>query len=249
MAEICFMGIRVDVIDRPQLLDAIDHLAAAQRPALVNNVNVQACNLAWADAEFRQILNESEIVFCDGFGVKLGARLLGLRLGERLTPPDWIDDLFQRCVRRRYTVFFVGDTDAVVNLFARRVAHKHPELRVVGWHHGYFMPGADEEARLIRELNRLRPDVILTGMGMPLQEKWAWRARRQLARGVVVSTGALFRWYTGTERRAPHWVTGNGLEWLARLLVAPRRHFRRYVIGLPLFFWRVLCVRFGKGVS
>ena len=240
MDKVNVLGIDVDVIDRPQLLEEIDRLAAAQRPALVNNVNIHACNLACRDSEFRDILNSSEIVFCDGFGVKLGARLLGKQLGQRMTPPDWIDELFRLCIRRRYCVFFIGDTDEVVAQFARKVKENHRWLRIMGWHHGFFTPEGDEEVRILNEINRQRPDIILTGMGMPMQEKWARRARGRLGKGVIIATGALFRWYTGYEKRAPLWMTDFGLEWLARLAASPRRLFRRYTFGIPLFFARIL---------
>lgn len=246
MDKVNILGVQVDVIDQPQLLAEIDRLASAQRPALVNNVNVHACNIAYADPEFRKILNTSDAVFCDGFGVKLGARLLGKTLGQRMTPPDWIDELFKLCVRRRYCLYFVGDTNQVVQQFSRRVKEKYPALRIVGQHDGYFGLDGDANNRLMNEVQRLGPDIILTGMGMPLQEKWAWRARNRLEKGVIIAAGALFRWYTGYERRAPRWITQHGFEWLARLVMAPRRHFKRYVIGLPLFFFRIIRQRFGR---
>lgn len=240
MDKVNILGVNVDVIDRTQLLAEIDRLAAAQRPALVNNVNIHACNIACKDSEFREILNASDAVFCDGFGVKLGARLLGKQLGQRMTPPDWVDELFKLCARRRYCVFFIGDTDEVVSLFARNVKEKHRHLRIMGWHNGFFTAGADEEIRIMNEINRQRPDIILTAMGMPRQEKWAWRARGRLGKGVIIATGALFRWYTGYQKRAPFWMTQYGFEWLARLVFSPVKLFKRYVIGIPLFFLRIL---------
>jgi N-acetylglucosaminyldiphosphoundecaprenol N-acetyl-beta-D-mannosaminyltransferase len=246
MDKMNLLGIQVDVIDRPQLLAEIDRLAAAKRPALIHNVNVHACNIACSDPEFREILNASEVVFCDGFGVKLGARMLGKKLGPRMTPPDWIDELFALCARRRYSVYFLGDTGPVAGLFAGMVKEKHPALRVAGFNDGFFHLDGEESIRIIRDIQRLRPDVILTGMGMPRQEKWAWQARHRLGQGVIIATGALFRWYTGTEKRAPRWVTQSGFEWLARLAGSPRKYFKRYVIGLPLFFCRILKQRFGR---
>jgi N-acetylglucosaminyldiphosphoundecaprenol N-acetyl-beta-D-mannosaminyltransferase len=246
MDKVSILGINVDQINQPELLAEIDRLVAARRPALVNNVNVHACNIACKDQAFRDILNRSEIVFCDGFGVKLGARLLGKTLGQRMTPPDWIDELFKLCVERRYRIYFIGDTLDVVSRFAAAAVENFPELRVAGYHDGFFVTGGDADSRIMNEIVRLRPEIILTGMGMPLQEKWADEARGKLGQGVIIATGALFRWYTGYEKRAPKWVTQTGFEWLARLIGSPRRHFKRYVIGLPLFFFRILRQRFGR---
>ncbi|MBC8207302.1 MAG: WecB/TagA/CpsF family glycosyltransferase [Kiritimatiellales bacterium] len=240
MDKVELLGIPVDVIDRPALLQKIDELAASPGVSLVNNVNAHACNLAVSDPEFHKILCGSDVVFCDGFGVKLAARLLGKKLGERMTPPDWIDELFALCVRKRYCVYFLGDTHEVVRKFSETVHRKHPHLRIAGSHDGFFDLGSDATAALFNEIVRLRPDIILTGMGMPRQEKWAWMAKKRIGKGTIIATGALFRWYTGHEKRAPFWMTQIGLEWLARLLAAPRRHFKRYVFGLPVFFLRIM---------
>lgn len=233
------MGIDISIINQPQLLAAIESLVEDGRPALVNNVNVYACNLAYEQPEFRNVLNQSQVVFCDGFGVKLAGWMTGNRLGQRMTPPDWIDDLFSQCVRKGYRVFFLGDTKRVVELFADKVAGRFPELDIAGVHDGFFDLKSAENVRVLDEINGSGSDIVITGMGMPRQELWAWEAKDRLDKGVIIATGALFRWYTGVERRAPKWVTDCGLEWLARLLAKPRTHFKRYVIGLPLFFWRV----------
>lgn len=235
------MGVRVDRIDAPGLLDRIADLVAAPGCALVNNVNIRACNLAFEQPEFRRILNESAAVFCDGYGVKWGATLVGKRLGQRMTPPDWVDDLFARGVERGWTFFFVGDETPVVEAFARAAAERHPGLRIAGTHHGFFEFGDTEDSTLLERVRALRPDVIITGMGMPRQEYWADAARKRLDHGVIIAAGALFRWYTGIERRAPRWMSAHGLEWLHRLLTRPVRNFRRYVIGIPVFYARLLC--------
>jgi N-acetylglucosaminyldiphosphoundecaprenol N-acetyl-beta-D-mannosaminyltransferase len=246
MDKVDILGVPVDVIDRTQLLSKIDELAMTPGVSLVNNVNAHACNLAFSDPDFHQILSQSDVVFCDGFGVKLAAKMRGKTLGERMTPPDWIDELFELCSRKRYTVYFLGDTREVVSRFSEKVQQKHSHLRVVGCHDGFFNMNGDDASRVFNELVRLRPDIILTGMGMPRQEKWAWRARQRIGKGVIVATGALFRWYTGIEHRGPHWMTQFGLEWLSRLAVSPVRHFKRYVIGLPLFFFRIVTYRPAK---
>ena len=237
------LGIQISVVDLPELLTEIERLAEAKQPALVNNVNVHACNLAFEQPAFREILNRSEVVFCDGFGVKLGAALRGIRLGQRMTPPDWIDELFARCAAQGYSVYFVGDTAPVVEHFAQEVQRRYPKLKIAGWHHGFFPLQGAENEQLLSEIRDSGADIILTGMGMPRQEFWAEDARTHLEKGVLIATGALFRWYTGFERRAPKWITAIGLEWLARLLASPSRHFRRYMIGLPHFFFRVLRFR------
>lgn len=238
--SIRLLGIRISVVDVEGVLSRIGQQVEEPGCSLVNNVNIHACNLAVEQPEFRRILNESAVVFCDGYGVKLAARLRGLRLGQRMTPPDWVDRLFQRGIERGWSFFFVGDDSPVVEAFARVAAERHPSLRVAGTHHGYFRDDDENAAALLAQLRETRPDIVLTGMGMPRQEYWADGVRPRLDHGVIIATGALFRWYTGIERRAPRWMSGHGMEWLHRLLSRPARNFRRYVVGIPKFYVRVL---------
>jgi N-acetylglucosaminyldiphosphoundecaprenol N-acetyl-beta-D-mannosaminyltransferase len=233
------LGIRISVVDVPGALRRVEELVSRPGGALVNNVNIHACNLACEQPEFRRILNESALVFCDGYGVKWAARLCGKQLGPRMTPPDWIDELFALGARKGWSFFFVGDEPAVAEAFAARVRERHPGLNIAGAHHGFFRHGGAEDLALRARLKALRPDIVITGMGMPRQEYWADAVRPDLCHGIFIATGALFRWYTGLERRAPRWMTAHGLEWVHRLAVHPWRHFRRYVVGIPRFFWRI----------
>jgi N-acetylglucosaminyldiphosphoundecaprenol N-acetyl-beta-D-mannosaminyltransferase len=238
--NVCVLGVHISILNEKDVLQIIDEKVALGHPALINNVNAHACNLAYTTPEFKDVLNRSEVVFCDGFGVKVAAWLRNKRLGTRMTPPDWIDELFQLCVDKGYSVYFLGDQEDVVALFADAVKERHPLLRIAGQHNGYFEIGGEEDDILLKEIYDSMADIIITGMGMPRQELWAARAKERLGRGVYIATGSMFRWYTKYEWRAPRYITDNGFEWLTRLIRRPLLHFKRYVIGLPLFFWRAL---------
>jgi N-acetylglucosaminyldiphosphoundecaprenol N-acetyl-beta-D-mannosaminyltransferase len=74
---------------------------------------------------------------------------------------------------------------------------------------------------------------------MPAQEKWIFENWEDLDIKVALPVGALFDYLSGEVYRAPNWMTDNGLEWFGRLLFEPGRLWRRYLIGNPLFIWRV----------
>jgi N-acetylglucosaminyldiphosphoundecaprenol N-acetyl-beta-D-mannosaminyltransferase len=80
----------------------------------------------------------------------------------------------------------------------------------------------------------------VVGFGMPAQEKWILENWNSLNVHIVFPVGAFFDYLAGDVVRAPRWMTDHGLEWLGRLLIEPRRLWKRYVIGNPLFIWRVL---------
>lgn len=242
------MDVRIHHVVRTDLLAYLEWALATRTPSFVNGINAHAFNLAWDDADFRMILNRSDLVFVDGYGVLLGARLAGMQFSERLTFADWMDAFFERCIPGGWSVFWLGDTDEVGAAFEHHLAQCHPGLRFAGRHHGFFDREGAENDEVIAKINASGADVLLVGMSMPIQEKWLWRNRDKLQAIVRISSGGYARVATGIIPRGPRWMTDHGLEWLYRFLQQPGYTWRRYLLGNPLFILRLLRWRYW-GVS
>lgn len=242
------LGVSIDNLSLDQVLDSIQTMIEERQKCVVAYVNIQALNLAHQIPEFRAFINCAGLVFCDGFGVLLAAKLLGQRLEYRFTPPDWFPRLMQICAARGFSVFFLGAAPGVVERLAERYLAEYPGLRVAGTHNGYFdkTPGSTENTALLEQINLSSADILVIGFGMPLQERWLQDNWEQLNIHVALPTGAMFDYLGGVTRRAPRWMTDHGFEWLGRLIIEPRRLWKRYLIGIPLFFARVLRQKFAR---
>jgi N-acetylglucosaminyldiphosphoundecaprenol N-acetyl-beta-D-mannosaminyltransferase len=226
----------VDVADvtAAELIQVISSAVDEGRGLRILYANAHAIRLAADDPTFHRHLAHADLLCCDGRGVKLAARLLGSPLRAGLTPPEWIGALIEH-LGMRARLYLVGDEPAVVTDAADVLQREHPACTVVGKHHGFFpMSGADNE-RLLEDITLAAPTVILVGMGMPRQERWAHLVAERVPTAVVIAVGALFRRLTGIEPRPPRWIRAAGFEWLVRLVRHPVRMFDRYVIGLPKF--------------
>jgi len=82
-------------------------------------------------------------------------------------------------------------------------------------------------------------DVLWIGLSTPKQEKWMHQHRDQLTVPAVIGVGAAFDLNSGRLMQAPRWMRENGLEWLFRLAVEPRRLWKRYLVRGPVFVWNV----------
>lgn len=249
-APVGVLGVGVDRITAEALHEEIPRLAR-RRGGIVLNVNAHCLNLLHEDEGLRGFFAAADVVFCDGAGVRLAARLLGERLPERITYADWFPRLATLAESGGLSLFFLGARPGVAAEAARRLRRSHPDLKVVGVRHGFFdhRPGSAGNESVVAEINAARPDVLLVGLGMPLQERWLMENRRDLDFGVALTGGAVFDYASGRLRRGPRILTDNGFEWLARLLVEPRRLWRRYLLGNPLFLARVLAQRWRAGVG
>src|SRR5690606_24428114 len=115
-------------------------------------------------------------------------------------------------------------------------------VRFPGWiqagcHHGYVQQ-PDEAAAAIAQINAAAPDVLLVGMGNPLQERWIHDHLDELRVPVAIGVGGLFDHWAGNLRRAPTWVRALGYEWVQLLLQQPHK-WRRYLLGNPKFLYRM----------
>jgi N-acetylglucosaminyldiphosphoundecaprenol N-acetyl-beta-D-mannosaminyltransferase len=244
------LGVGVDRITVEGLHAEVARLVR-RRGGIVLNVNAHCLNLCHEDEGLRRFFAAADVVFCDGAGVRLAARMLGGRLPERITYADWLPRLAALAEERGFSLFFLGARPGVAREAARRLQASHPGLKIAGVRHGFF----DHRARspqnevVIAEVNAARPDILLVGLGMPLQERWLMENRHDLDVGVALTGGAVFDYASGRLRRGPRLLTENGLEWLTRLIVEPRRLWRRYLLGNPLFLARVLAQRWREGAA
>lgn len=243
----------MDLVGEEELNAEIPRLVRRARGSgtreLVLNVNVHALNLAYRDPELRRVLDNAPLVFCDGAGVALGARLLGEPPPERVTYADWMWSLAGVAARERLSLYLLGSRPGVAEEAATALRRRHPALRIAGTGHGYFdkTPGSPGNEDVLGGISAADPDVLVTGFGMPLQERWLWENRGRLGSGVALTGGAAFDYVSGRQRRGPRLLTDNGFEWLARLVAEPGRLWRRYLLGNPLFLARVLRERALRG--
>ena len=159
-------------------------------------------------------------------------------------------------------VMFMGSSEKVLRLIRERVAVDYPNLEVVTYSPPYKKEFSEEDNQtIIKAINEAKPDLLWIGMTAPKQEKWTYRHWQELDINCHVGTiGAVFDWnalfdafpgtlfdfFAGTAQRAPLWWQENGLEWLYRLIKEPRRMWRRYVIGNPLFIWNILKEKYDR---
>src|SRR4051794_23330290 len=203
-------------------------------------VNAHVLNQSREDPGLRAALEEADLVYCDGYGVRLAAKALSAEIPHRMTGADWIWDLAALCEQQETSIYLLGCEPGVAAQAGQRLRRAHPGLRVVGTHHGYFEIGSGHDERVIEDINARRPDILLVGMGTPKQEIWAQRAVDQLDCRVLWGVGALFDFVSGRVPRAPASLSDNGLEWIFRLAIAPQRMWSRYLVGNPVFLSRVL---------
>ena len=213
----------------------IERLSAPQSTTVLGFVNAHAMNLVAGNADYYQALSSADVLLRDGSGMAILFRRLGLVPGMNMNGTDFIPKLLVAFQGRR--VAFWGTQEPFLASAVRR-SESQFGVDVVSAHHGF-----DEIDAYIALAQRLRPELIVLGMGMPRQEQVAARIAVSRMPCLVVCGGAILDFLGGKVTRAPLWVRRLGCEWLFRLGLEPRRLFQRYVVGNPLFLLRTFSWR------
>lgn len=219
------------------VVDAASPDLSQINPLFITYLNAACSNIAADDPEYREILLGADCVYADGQAIVWAAKMLGGTLPERVNAGDFITNFCRAAGARGVRIALVGGRPGVAARAAKRWIQEAPGLQVVATIDGFFDGTGDSVAE---EIAQAQADLVLVGMGVPLQEKWAWAKRQRLGAKVTWCVGALFEYYGEGRPRAPVWVRRAGFEWLFRLVLEPRRLWRRYVIGNTRFVARVV---------
>jgi hypothetical protein len=199
--------------------------------------NAHAFNLARRCQSFAQALWEADVLLRDGTGLAWLLRRCARPPGLNMNGTDFIPELLRACDGQTVAVLGTREPHLARGL-SKLQQEIMPRSRIWG------VDGFAPTPAYVQLLRERKPAIVLLAMGMPRQEELAHCLRRELEhRCLLICGGAIVDFWAGRTRRAPSPVRRLGLEWLWRLGQEPARLFRRYVIGNPLFIWRVLTLR------
>ena len=214
-----------------QLIDSLAHPA---EPLVLAFVNAHAMNSAAVSEEFFDAVMSADLVLRDGIGMAILLRLLNQAPGLNLNGTDLIPKIIARYAGRPIALF--GTEDPYLTRACEVV-----ETRLAPRSECVVANGFLETQAYLHLAAEYRPELIVLGMGMPRQEEVAVVLRAALGYPcVIVCGGAIIDFLGNKTSRAPAWMRRTGMEWAYRLALEPRRLFRRYVMGNPLFLSRAL---------
>ncbi|HMP89049.1 MAG TPA: WecB/TagA/CpsF family glycosyltransferase [Kiritimatiellia bacterium] len=203
----------------------------------INLLNAHLYNLSWTNRDFRELVNRSDIIAADGMAIVWASRLFGAAIPERCNMTDSFRAYLADATMPHATAVLIGCSKEEAARAAETMQRDCPRLRVTHALSGYMEP-----AEYVVALKALpATDFVLLGMGSPKSEIISHLARDVWPESIVWHIGGgTILFFAGTLVEAPLWMRKCGLQWLHRLLMEPRRMWRRYLIGNPLFIARIL---------
>lgn len=230
-------GLPIAVLDRAAAADwmirAARHRPRGRRPLCLTSANGEVIARAASDPELAALVLAADQIVADGQPLVLASRWLCSRpLPERVATTDLFHDVAGRAGPAGVSFYMLGATEAENARAVANVRRLYPGVTIAGRCHG-FLSGAALEAKLA-EINALGPDILWLAMGVPHEQRFVARHAGKLGNvGVIKTSGGLFNFLSGTNRRAPAWMQKASLEWAYRVWLEPRRLFWRYAVTNP----------------
>ncbi len=210
----------------------IEGFIREKQQAYIVEVNTDVIMKIDQDAYLKQITDEADLVLVDGKPLVWVSKVHGLPVKEKVSGSDLSLALCQAAAAKGYTLFILGGKTGVAAQAKARLENLYPGIHIAGTYAPPlgFEKDAQELARIQQIISYVHPDIVLTCLGCPKQEKWIYENYRQIDAFVFMCAGATVDFLAGNVKRAPAWVSNSGFEWFFRFLMEPKRLFKRYFV-------------------
>lgn len=235
MAErIPILNIKVDSIYKQDMLEKFTE-------GVLITPNVDHLMKLQKDKEFYNLYQNAEYITVDSQIVKHALKFLGTPVKEVITGSDFFPSFYNyHKNNENIKIFLLGAASGVARKAMEVINEKIGRQVIVGEHSPSFGFEKNEEEcnKIIDIINATPANVLVVGVGAPKQEKWIFKYKDLLPKiKIHLAIGATIDFEAGNVKRAPKIFQKLALEWFYRLMMEPRRLWRRYIIeDFPFFF-------------
>ena len=227
------LNVWVDDLTMSQLMAKLDE-------GFVCTLNPDQVYFLHHDRAFYEAYRQADFVTSDSKYVFWGLKLIGRRIQEKVSGSDILPTYcFHHRDNPKVSVFLLGAAPGVAQTARENINTRCGREVVVGAHSPPMNFGNVEADNLaaVKLVNDSAATTLVLGLNAPRQEIWIAK-HRHLMPGVKVfiGVGAAIDYEANAVKRAPRWMTRNGLEWVYRITTQPRRYWRRYLRDME-YFW------------
>jgi N-acetylglucosaminyldiphosphoundecaprenol N-acetyl-beta-D-mannosaminyltransferase len=218
------LGVQIDDLSLDKVMAKVDDFLRSDKQARIFTPNPEICLKAAEDESYRQILNDAELCIPDGFGLKLGAKIFGEKLNNRVTGADLTKAILEKYKNDSFKMYIVLREDSLSQKsdLSKLFHEKYPNINIRG-----SLLNKDTYLnydKLLNEIIDFAPQILFVCLGAPRQEIWIAKYLKTLTSvKIALGVGGTFDFLTGKIKRAPEILRKLGMEWFYRLYQEPKR--------------------------
>lgn len=240
--RIGFLNTYIDSLTAAEAKRVIDQYIQEKKSRYVVTPNSDIIVKMQQDQELKQICDSADLILTDGQMLVTLSRFLKNPIKERVCMTDFVWDVLNLSVEKKYKIYFLGGTEASLHQAVKKIRSQYPALQLVGYESPPY--GFEKDINMLKSINEkirtARPDILLVFLGCPKQEKFIFHNMKSYQVPLSIPMGGCVDFIAGNVKRAPVWMQKCGMEWFFRFLQEPRRMFRRYFIEDIRIFWLAL---------
>lgn len=231
------IGVDISVVNFENALKYLFENFENARGRYICAANVHTTVTAHENNAYKEIQNSSFMTLPDGKPLSVVGKKRGKTKMERVTGPDFLEEVLKRTENTEMKHYFYGTTQDNLNSFVSVIKVKYPNLKIAGVEPSVFRSlSIKEENELLERINNSKADFVWVALGAPRQEIFCNKLSSR-TNAVWIAVGGALNVISGVIPRAPQWMQDNGLEWFYRFMKEPRRLFKRYFVTNSKFLW------------
>ncbi|MFP6877079.1 MAG: WecB/TagA/CpsF family glycosyltransferase [Roseibacillus sp.] len=237
-------GLPVAVLDYGRAVELILGWAEDRETVYaVEAANTHVAAQSRRDKEFGAAMDRFDLVCPDGMPLVWAANHQiphEERMRDRVYGPTLMLRTIKASEKEPVRHFFLGGRESTLKKLEARFKEDCPDAVLAGAYSPPFGEWPEDEfERICEKIRESGSNIIWVSLGCPKQEMWIGQHKDRMPPGVYLGVGAAFAFHAGEVRQAPLFLQRIGMEWFYRLLMEPRRLFRRYLVNNALFigYW------------
>lgn len=234
------LGFPIDLISLEDAVIFVKDAISNAKSLQIITINPEMIMQGLKNKDLNRVLKAADLIIPDGIGVVKVLKQIGVKNIKRLPGIELSQSIIELAVKNNYKIAFLGASQDVIEAMSSNLKQKYNNINIVYTHNGYF--NDNDEKQIVCSLKEAQPDILFVALGVPRQETWIERNRKELNKTVMVGVGGSFDVWANKVKRAPLFFRNLGLEWFYRLITQPSR-FNRMFPTIPLFFIKVMLDR------
>lgn len=238
MKKYTILKLQVNNIELDEAVDAVNQLANNRESSYVCFANAHMTVLANQDLAVLKAVNNATLVFADGAPVAKAFQLIHGVKQDRIPGMDFFPKILETCNNKAHNITLLGSTPDVLDQIEERIKKEYPKIKI----QNKISPPFDRpwnNQSYIDQINATESNMVFVALGCPLQEKWMYQNHNKI-QAVMLGVGGAFPVYAKVIQRSPQWMANNGLEWLFRLIMEPKRMWKRYLTTNTCFVYLII---------
>lgn len=225
------------IIDDLSLLSLIKGFNNKSENLLITYFNQHCFNIYNTNRRYGELIEDHFHIYLDGIGIYWAMKVLEFRYVKKINASDLNTRIIEYFIETKKKVFIIGGNFSKIQILK---AIKRG-LTVISYKNGFFKN--NEISDLISDIVNKNPDIIIIGMGVPRQELFAIKLNEYINGKTIICVGNFIEFYLGTLNRSPKLLRNIGMEWSYRIYTEPRRLWKRYIFGIPIFMKSILLLK------